>query len=57
MFNGGTLAIDHSVFTTNTATGHGGALQNYGAGTVSDTTFNQNTAGINGGGIDTLLEP
>ncbi len=36
VFNGGTLAIDHSVFTTNTATGHGGALQNNGAGTVSE---------------------
>ena len=39
VFNGGTLTMDHSSFTTNTSTFMGGALQNYGTGTVIDTSF------------------
>lgn len=54
IFNGGTLAIDYSSLSTNSATVFGGGIQNYGTSTVTDTTFSQNTAGTNGGGIDAI---
>lgn len=54
VFNGGTLTLDHSIFTANTTTRFGGGYQNYGTGTLSDNSFNQNTASVNGGGIDAV---
>ena len=53
VYNDGLVNIDHSSFTANSATIHGGAIQFYSPGTISDTSFDRNTAGTNGGAIDT----
>jgi hypothetical protein len=54
VFNGGSLLIDYSRFTTNSSGSMGGALQNYGNSTVNNSYFAENTAAINGGGIDAI---
>ena len=52
IYNDGTLKINSSILTGNTAyySGSGGAIYNDGSLTVNNSTFTNNTAGIQGGG-------
>lgn len=51
----GAATIANTLFMSNTAGTHGGAIGNYGSTSISDSKFTGNTAGINGGGIDTTV--
>lgn len=51
----GTASIANTLFMSNTAASHGGAIGNYGSTSISNSKFTGNTAGINGGGIDTTV--
>jgi predicted outer membrane repeat protein len=58
IYNSGTLTVDKSTFTNNTATAttdYGGAIYNNGGTlTVENSTFTNNTATTNGGAIDNM---
>ena len=51
----GAVSIANTLFMSNTAGTHGGAIGNYGSTSISDSKFTGNTAGVNGGGIDTTV--
>ena len=48
----GTLTVSGSTFTSNTASLHGGGLDNSGTATVSGSTFTGNTASSGNGGLN-----
>jgi len=50
---GGSASITDSLFMSNHAGNHGGAIGNYGTAAISGSRFVSNTAPINGGAIDT----
>jgi hypothetical protein len=52
---GGAASIANTLFISNTAGSHGGAIGNYGSTSISSSTFTANSASINGGGIDTTV--
>jgi CSLREA domain-containing protein len=49
---GSSATLSGVLFSRNTANGSGGGIESAGTLTVNDSTINQNTAAINGGGID-----
>ena len=51
IFNEGTLNVDNSMVSNNTAVGLGGGIKNPGVLTVNNSNINENSAGGDGGGI------
>jgi hypothetical protein len=47
-----TLTVSDSTFAGNTASNHGGGIDNFGTATVSDSTFTGNSAGSGNGGLN-----